>query len=839
MRELTPEDKNFIQSLVNKKAKTNNNEAISASFKSLQKVKPKPNFKDVINPPENKEGITDIKSDINSDTLICEGFGYQWHKEDLDYVIELLRGLTLVIEDLRTFLPEKIIQLSIEALKPKKKSNLNKSDSKKDISDNIKVMDKPDTAKPMNSDNFDKSDSISDKTMDIKTVKSDNISDNLSDKNINSNNLDKSDKRADTDKVILPPPKIKKVKSGNNQKMSDSNDNEDFELNNDEDKVNSQSTVIDDSYSLIENDEDLEKAIELLKDEKVLAIDTETTGLDAHLHKLRLIQIASENNPTFIIDAFKCDVKLLQPLLINEAIKIFHNAKFDIQFLMSNGLEVNQKIFDTQIAHQLINSGKDNLKSSLKVIALEYLGVELNKEERLTDWGKEELTIEQLKYSSIDSKILLPLREILRNKLIYASLTRVAKIEFDCVLAVAMMEFNGMLLDVSQWQNILEDTQKRKDELETELKAILKEKLAEFKNSNNEQLTLLANDFDFTKEINLDSPKQILETLNKAGIKCDNTNSKTLKKLLPEYPEILKPFLEYKKVTKIISSFGDSLLKKINPITGRLHGSYWQMGSSAGRFTSSNPNLQQIPRNNEARSCFVASPSHKLVIADYSQIELRIASEYANDRTMIEAYNRGEDLHKLTASIVLNKPLDEVTKDDRQIAKSANFGLIYGASVNGFRGYAESNYGISLSENEAKKIMDNFFKSYSGLSQWHKKTKSRIYNGGINETKTLSGRIRYFDNASPQQILNTPIQGTGADILKLALGRLVSALKPFNGKARILATVHDEIILEAHEDIADQVASVLSEVMVNSGKEFLKRVPIEADSSIGNNWSDK
>ncbi|BAQ64610.1 DNA polymerase [Geminocystis sp. NIES-3709] len=205
----------------------------------------------------------------------------------------------------------------------------------------------------------------------------------------------------------------------------------------------------------------------------------------------------------------------------------------------------------------------------------------------------------------------------------------------------------------------------------------------------------------------------------------------------------------------------------------------------------------------------------------------------------VERAMLGKTGSRMPRASILNKPLTEVTKEDRQIAKSANFGLIYGASVNGFRGYAESNYGISLSEKEAKTIMDNFFKSYSGLANWHKKTKSRIYNGGINETRTLSDRIRYFDNASPQQILNTPIQGTGADMVKLALGKLVSALKPFNGKARILATVHDEIILEAHESISSQVASVLSETMVNSGKEFLNRVPIEAEASIGDNWSDK
>jgi DNA polymerase I-like protein with 3'-5' exonuclease and polymerase domains len=712
--------------------------------------------------------------------------------------------------------------------------------------------------------------------------------------------------------------------------------------------------IIDESYQLINTDKELIEACDRLNHEKVLGIDTETTGLDAHIHKLRLIQIASYNHPTIIIDCYKCNPKLIQPLLINDSIKIFHNAKFDLKFFLAIGLEINQKIFDTMLAYQLINAGKYNLKSSLKEVAKELLNIDLNKEEQSSQWVNKELTKSQLKYSAIDAKILLLLREKLREEIVTANLIKVAKIEFDCVKAVAMMEFNGMLLDLAQWQNILEDTQKRKYELEIELKELLSlssenklnndyenklnnnyenkldnnyenkldnnyenkldnnyenksddkldnksdnklnnksddnldnksddnldnksdnklnnksdnkldnksdnkldnksdnnldnksdDKLSNKSdnklNNKSEQLTLISNEFDFKKEINLDSPKQILEALNKIGIPCQNTNSKTLKKLLTDYP-ILNPFLEYKKLTKILSSFGDSLTKKINPITGRLHGSYNQLRAETGRFTSSNPNLQNLPRNKETRSCYIASPSYKLIIADYSQIELRIAAEITNDKTMIEAYNKGEDLHKLTASIVLNKPLEAITKEDRQIAKSANFGLIYGASVNGFRGYAESNYGISLSEKEAKTIMDNFFKSYQGLAKWHKKTKSKIYNQGINETRTLSNRRRFFDNASPQQILNTPIQGTGADILKSALANLITALKPYGDKVKLLATVHDEIILEAHEEIASEIAKILSDTMVLSGKEFLKKVPIEADSSIGNNWSDK
>ena len=244
---------------------------------------------------------------------------------------------------------------------------------------------------------------------------------------------------------------------------------------------------------------------------------------------------------------------------------------------MSQGLEVNQRIFDTQLAYQLITAGKDNVKSSLKAVSKKLLDIKLDKSEQVSDWKADNLTDSQLKYSAVDAKILLPLREKLKEEIFRANLAKVAKIEFDCVLAVAHMEYNGMLLDLAKWQGILESAEVRKKELSIELQNLLP--------SENNTL--------FQLDINLDSPKQLKEALHRAGIDCQNTNSKTLKKLLPDYPQIIKPLLEYKKLSKLLSSFGDSLVKKINPVTGRLHGSYWQLGSQAGRF---HPQIQTFNR---------------------------------------------------------------------------------------------------------------------------------------------------------------------------------------------------------------------------------------------------
>jgi len=396
-------------------------------------------------------------------------------------------------------------------------------------------------------------------------------------------------------------------------------------------------------YKLIEDNEELKNEIALLTNQDILAIDTETTGLDPHIHKIRLIQIASENHPTILIDCFKCDAKLIQPLLINSSIKVFHNAKFDLQFFFALGLEVNQSIFDTMIANQLLTAGNNNVKSSLKAIASNYLKIELNKNEQISHWKSDKLSDSQLEYAVKDAEVLLPLREKLREEIINHQLTTVAKIEFDCIHAVAMMEFNGMLLDVGKWQEILTEAVKRKEELAQQLQQLLPQENSSqlsldftiFNYNNNQgnnhqldsinsnssnQLSNSNNQSNFNQfgNINLDSAQQLLEALNRAGIDCKNTKSQTLKKLLPQYPQIIKPLLEYKKLTKIISSFGDGLLKKINPVTGRLHGSYWQLNTQSGRFTSNNPNLQQIPRNKETRTCFVATPNHKLVSFLYS-----------------------------------------------------------------------------------------------------------------------------------------------------------------------------------------------------------------------------
>lgn len=562
---------------------------------------------------------------------------------------------------------------------------------------------------------------------------------------------------------------------------------------------------------------------------EILGFDTETTGLNPHQHKIRLIQIAPPNQPVIIIDCFQVILaelpELKQILQDEKLIKCFQNAKFDLKFLRSNGIKVKGNLFDTEVAEHLLMNGLTH-KATLKDLASKYLKIDLSKVEQLSNWEAPQLTEKQLKYAALDASILLDLREKLKPELINSRLSKIAKIEFDCIHATAELEYNGLLLDLAKWQEYTKTLEIKQKEAELKAKSLLKTKKS--------QLTLIDLDID------LNSPKQVLETLQSLGINITSTNENIIAPLAPQYPAI-SALLEYRHYNKLLSAFGKPLPQKINPVTGRIHATFWQITTRAGRYSNSDPNLQQLPRIFEVRSCFIPAPGYKFVIADYSQIELRIAAELAQETKMIQAYKEGLDLHKLTASFVLEKPLEAVTKQDRQTAKASNFGLLYGQGAEGFKNYAEGSYGVKLSLASATKIRERFFKAYPGLVTWHQKIKTEMYRSfrisKLAEVRTLSGRRRLFTEPKFTEFVNTPDQGTGADILKLALGNLIKKLE--GTKIKLVHVVHDEIILEAPEEKAEEAGKILREVMEEAGAEFIKSVPIIASASFGNSWADK
>lgn len=577
------------------------------------------------------------------------------------------------------------------------------------------------------------------------------------------------------------------------------------------------------AYKLVCDAQALADALKPLAEAKVLGLDIETTGLDPHQDKIRLIQIAAPNQPVVIVDMAAIapsDLAPLHQLLTSSVRKIGHNFKFDWKFLTKAGLQPHAPYFDTLIASQLLTAGLPG-SHSLKAIALKYLGIELDKEAQQSDWSGE-LSSSQLEYAARDASILLQLREVMKSKLTEADLVKAAQLEFETVPVVAEMELNGMLLDLAKWQVLGLELQQAKTTAATELGRQL--------SSGNGQSNLFADH----SAVDLDSPKQVLAALKAMEIPVKSTGKNTLIPIADKYP-VVKALLEYRKLAKAIASFTEKLPKHINPITGRIHSDYNQYGAATGRFSCSNPNLQQVPRGKDIRSCFVPTPGNKLVVADYSQIELRVAAEISGDRTMIKAYQEGQDLHKLTASLVNNqKPLEQVTKAERQAAKAINFGLIYGCGAKKLKETAENQYGVDLPLTKAEDYRRQFFKVYRGIHRWL----SQLKRDRPMSIRTLSNRRRQWSECPwVTATSNSIVQGTAADITKQALALLPNALAGTG--AKLIGTVHDEILLECPETIASDAARILQEVMVRAGEMYLKLVPVEVEIKVVDNWADK
>ncbi len=557
----------------------------------------------------------------------------------------------------------------------------------------------------------------------------------------------------------------------------------------------------------------------------VLGIDTETTGLDPLCDTVRLVQIAAPGLPVLIFDMWNADPPTsayLQTLLAGRAVKVFQNAKFDMKFLQQAGLPVAGRVFDTYLAAQLLRQKTRLVKLGLDTLAQHYLSRDVAKDYQTSDW-RGTLSPAQYEYAARDAAILLPLREAMIRDLQSEDLVDVAQLEFHCLPAVVEMELTGIQLDLDRWQRVGEHLEQQQAAAAAALHKQLGNKAAV-------QLDFFG---DNESSLNLDSQQQVLQGLKGLGIPVTNTAKNQLIPLAREHP-VVQDLLAYRKASKALQAFIYSVPETIHPTTGRLHPQYHQIGAATGRFSCGHPNLQQIPRSREFRSCFVAKAGHKLVIADYSQIELRVVAEISRDETMIDAYRTGQDLHRLTASLIANKTLDGVTKDERQAAKAVNFGLVYAMGARGLKTYAETTYGVAMTLEEAELFRQRFFQAYSGVAAWHKSVKV----SDAQAARTLAGRVhRWRHGASVSGLYNYPVQGTAADIVKQALADLVDALRGCS--AKIVGMVHDEIILETAADEASRTAQILKATMEAAGARYLRRVPVVADAMVVENWAEK
>ena len=588
------------------------------------------------------------------------------------------------------------------------------------------------------------------------------------------------------------------------------------------------------SYELITTANDLRRAVEDLATRNAIGLDTETTDLDPYLARLRLIQLATSDG-VYIVDfnhfadgnpkQSDALAPLRKLLTSPRPIKIAHNAKFDAKFIKHNlGVDI-VGLFDTLLASQLVSAGDIEERHGLEAIAGRYLNEAVDKTERLSNW-EFALSESQLQYAARDAAVLLPLREKLIDRIKALSLVQCAQLEFECVMPVVDLELAGFYMDKKRWLEQLAIVEEKRGEVANELQEMLGEGVA--------QASLFGPP---RANINLDSQQQVTEVLTRLGIPLpDSTRNWKLQPLAAQYP-VVEKLLEYRTMQKALTSYGQNMIEFINPKTGRLHADFRQIGAPTGRFACTNPNIQQVPHAAEYRRCFMGYPAaRRLVIADYSQIELRILAEFSGDEAFTNAFKSGADLHKVTAAQVFGVSADQVTKEQRDFAKRLNFGVVYGIGAQRFS--IMTGVGVS----DAEDILRRYFATYKRLDAYLRDSANRAVDE--KQARTGSGRLVKFnyDPSDRQQVSmtqrngkNAPIQGTSADILKRALRLLSDELRETS--AQIVNIIHDEIVVEVDEAEASEVAQKVEHAMVAAGEEYLETVPVKVESQVACEWT--
>ena len=618
------------------------------------------------------------------------------------------------------------------------------------------------------------------------------------------------------------------------------------------------------------------ESIGILTQHKKICLDFETTGLQARLAKPRLLQLC-DSNPTdedrtvYVFDLFKVQAdSALKELVESREMIIGQNLNFDLQFLYELGIDFKNKIYDTYIAERVLRSGfKEkkispqaqkpyfaDLSCSLKAIALRRLNIELDKEQRRTDWSQPELTLEQIEYAAKDVDVLPRIAADQLEELREENLTPIYSVESQCVRPVALMCYTGFGVDITKLMVL-------RKRIEDELVAKTEQFISELDSRLPEDCKLprssegsIAVGKKPKKEFNPGSTAQIVNVFSSCNIelpKDATTGKTTLNQIaLSEFDSEDSTLILYRERTKIETRLEhvNKLISNINPVTHRIHSGYNQVGANSGRFTSNGSpkttktqektvfavNIQQVPRSKDFRECFIAAPGYKLVICDWAQIELRLGAELINIAQMKEAFVKNIDLHTLTASLIYKIDISLVTKEQRQEGKTLNFALLYGMGYRKYKTYAAQS-GKMISLSEAKIAHAAFHLAYPRLRAWHQERASLVQEGWA-YIRTACGRRRLlsYDDATMMCSANTLIQGSGADILKLAIADLN---KHLNEDVRLVAAVHDELVLEVKEELAENYKEILETTMIKSAETVLKSVPSSADASVGSSWAAK
>ena len=605
-----------------------------------------------------------------------------------------------------------------------------------------------------------------------------------------------------------------------------------------EEKKSSHLTLkeVNHTYKLIDTEEDITSLVFALKNCNSVCFDTETTSTNALDAELVGISLSVKENEAFYIpmpaerEATERRLQILRELFENEeSEKVGQNMKYDITVLANYGIEVRGPLFDTMIAHYVL---QPELYHGMDYLAEIYLNYETIKiEELIGEKGRGQKNMRDVPptlacdYACEAADVTLKLKNILQQELKKEGIEELFyNIEMPLVPVLAYMERNGARIDTASLK---------------ETSTLFAKRLAEIEG----QIYSLAGE-----SFNIASPKQVGEILfGKLKIVDKPKKTKTgqyvtsedvLAQLQNRHP-IVKNILQYRGLKKLLSTYVDALPELVNPRTGKIHTSYNQTVTATGRLSSSNPNLQNIPIRDEdgkeVRKAFVPDKGCLFLSADYSQIELRIMAHLSGDKNMIEDFRSGYDIHAATAAKVYKKPIEEVTKDERRKAKVANFGIIYGISVFGL---AER---MNVDRREAKELIENYFATYSGVQQYIEKCKQEAKEKGYVET--IFHRKRYLPDINShnavvrgyaeRNAVNAPIQGSAADIIKVAMVNIYRRMKAEGMRSTMILQVHDELNFNVVPQEKERMQAFVLEEMQNA---FTMSVPLIAEHGWGNNW---
>ena len=589
-------------------------------------------------------------------------------------------------------------------------------------------------------------------------------------------------------------------------------------------------------YQLIDTKEGRQRIIDLFVTKDFLSLDTETTGTDPIEAQLVGLSFSVEENQAFYVpiprnrEEAQNIVNEFKPVYENEKIlKIGQNIKYDLMVLQNYGITLRGEIFDTMIAHYLL---QPELRHGMDYLAEVYLNYQtIHIEELIGPRGKNQKNMADLppawvyEYACEDADVTLKLKNIFEPKLKEEGCYELFRdIEMPLMPVLAWMERNGVCIDTEGLRETSALYTQKMNQLEEEIHALAGE------------------------PFNIASPKQVGEVLFEK-LKISDKAKKTkkgqyvtsedvLETLRSKHP-IVEKILEHRGLKKLLGTYIDALPKLIHPQTGHIHTSFNQTITTTGRLSSSNPNLQNIPvrgaEGKEIRKAFIPEPGCEFFSADYSQIELRIMAHLSGDPHMIEAFREGHDIHAATAAKIYKKPIEEVTRDERSKAKTANFGIIYGITVFGL---AER---MGVSRAEAKELIDGYFETYPKVKEYMQKSIDMAREKGYAETiyhrrcylRDINSHNAVVRGYAERNAINAPIQGSAADIIKIAMIRIYRRFREEGLRSKMILQVHDELNFSVFPEEKERVQQIVIDAMEHA---CAMQVPLEADYGWGKNW---